>query len=305
MTLTFSVVTPSYNQGLFIERTIQSVLAQTHVAFDYMVCDGGSTDGTVGILKQYQNHLRWVSEPDGGQADAVNKGIRATSGDIIAWINSDDVYYPDAFSKVQHIFLTHPEVQVVYGQANHIDRDDGFIEPYPTEPWNYRRLKEICFLCQPAVFFRRQLVTDYGELDASLRFCMDYELWLRYGRHSEFFYLPQLLAGSRFYQDTKTLGQRAAVHYEINDMLKAKFSRSPERWVLAYASVLVEEREKAEGQVGGSLRASVQRVNQFCVEAFRGYRRWRNFVVSPATVWQISRWIGAAYYHLLRSKVKF
>ncbi|MEA5448423.1 glycosyltransferase family 2 protein [Leptolyngbya sp. CCNP1308] len=305
MTLTFSVVTPSYNQGLFIERTIQSVLAQTDVAFDYMVCDGGSTDQTVGVLKQYQHQLRWVSEPDGGQADAVNKGIRSTRGDIIAWINSDDVYYPEAFRQVQQVFLTHPEVQVVYGQANHIDRDDKFIESYPTEPWNYRRLREICFLCQPAVFFRRQMVQNYGDLDANLKFCMDYEFWLRYGQHTDFFYLPKPLAGSRFYQDTKTLGQRVAVHYEINDMLKAKFSRSPERWVLAYASVSVEEREKLEGSDVGNLLAPVQRINEFCAEAFHGYRRWRNFAVSPSTIWQIARWIAAAYYHWLRSKVNF
>ena len=305
MTLNFSVVTPSYNQGQFIERTIQSVLAQTDVAFDYMICDGGSTDETLDVLKKYQDRLRWVSEPDGGQADAVNKGIRSTRGDIIAWINSDDVYYPEAFSKVQRIFLTQPEVQVVYGHANHIDQEDKFIELYPTEPWNYRRLREVCFLCQPAVFFRRRMVKDYGDLDADLRFCMDYELWLRYGKQTDFFYLSELLAGSRFYHDTKTLGQRVAVHYEINDMLKAKFFRSPERWVLAYASVLVEEREKVKGRDVGNLLTPVQRINEFCAEAFHGYRRWRNLAVSPSTIWQVSRWTIAVYYHWLRSKVNF
>ncbi|MBD2232055.1 glycosyltransferase family 2 protein [Phormidium tenue] len=303
MTLTFSVITPSYNQGQFIERTIQSILSQTAVEFDYMVCDGGSKDETIKVLKKYQAHLRWVSEPDGGQADAVNRGIRSTQGDIIAWINSDDIYYPGAFKKVQNVFLSHPEVSVVYGNANHIDREDGYIEPYPTEPWNYNRLKEICFLCQPAVFFRRQMVNDYGDLDASLKFCMDYELWLRYGKQGSFFYLPDLLAGSRFYQDTKTLGQRVAVHYEINEMLKAKLLRSPERWVLAYASVLAEEEEKSQGRDSNNLWVQVQRVNTFFFEAFRGYRRWRNFAVSPSTAWQILRWTVAAYYRFLKSKV--
>ncbi|MBD1876542.1 glycosyltransferase [Nodosilinea sp. FACHB-131] len=302
MTLTFSVITPSYNQGQFIERTIQSILSQTAVEFDYMVCDGGSNDETIEILNKYQDYLRWVSEADGGQADAVNKGIRSTKGDIIAWINSDDIYYPEAFKKVRTIFLNYPEINVVYGNANHIDREGGYIEPYPTEPWDYSRLKEICFLCQPAVFFRRRMVDTYGDLDISLKFCMDYELWLRYGKQSNFFYIPDLLAGSRFYQDTKTLGQRVAVHHEINEMLKAKFLRSPERWVLAYASVSAEEQEKAQGRDPGNLWVQVQRVNTFFSEAFYGYRRWRNFAVSPLTICQIMRWTLAAYYRFLRSK---
>ncbi|MBD2109759.1 glycosyltransferase family 2 protein [Nodosilinea sp. FACHB-13] len=303
MTLTFSVITPSYNQGQFIERTIQSILSQTSVEFDYMVCDGGSNDGTVEILDKYRTYLSWVSEADSGQADAVNKGIRSTKGDVIAWINSDDIYYPEAFKKVRNIFLNYPEVNVVYGNANHIDREDNYIEPYPTEPWNYIRLREICFLCQPAVFFRRRMVDNYGDLDISLKFCMDYELWLRYGKQNDFFYIPDLLAGSRLYQDTKTLGQRVAVHYEINEMLKAKFLKSPERWVLAYASVSAEEREKSQGRDPRNLWVQVQRVNAFFFEAFYGYRRWRSFAVSPSTVWQILRWTVAAYYRFLRSRV--
>ncbi|NJL47129.1 MAG: glycosyltransferase [Leptolyngbyaceae cyanobacterium SM2_5_2] len=273
MTLTFSVITPSYNQGQFIERTIQSVLSQDGVVLEYLVCDGGSSDQTIDVLRQYQHRLRWVSEPDGGQADAVNKGIEQTTGDIIAWLNSDDVYYPAALSRVQHIFETHPEVQVVYGDAYHIDENDGVIELYPTASWDYQTLKEVCFLCQPATFFRRQLVEKHGLLDISLKFCMDYELWLRYGKITNFFYLPQVLAGSRLYQDTKTLGQRVAVHYEINEMMVSKFTFSPEKWVLAYASVLVEDRDKAEGRDPTDLGVQVQRTNEFFLEAFRGYQR--------------------------------
>lgn len=302
MSLKFSVITPSYNQGQFIERTIQSVLSQTEIDLEYIVCDGGSSDSTVEVLKRYQNYIRWVSEADDGQADAVNKGIKATTGDIIAWINSDDIYYPEAFYKVKHIFETHPEVQVVYGDANHIDQNDQIIEPYPTEDWNYKRLKDVCFISQPAAFFRRCLVNQYGSLDASLNFCMDYELWLRYGRHTSFFYLSELLAGSRLYQDNKTLGQRVAVHYEMNEMLKKKFSFSPEKWVLAYASIVADERVKALEIVSTS-REHVKRVNTFSYEALKGYSRWRSWRISPTFIWMMLRWMTMAYYRLICSQL--
>jgi glycosyltransferase involved in cell wall biosynthesis len=301
MPLSFSVITPSFNQGQFIERTIQSVLSQTGVEFNYMVCDGGSSDNTVDILRQYQDWIQWVSEPDAGQADAVNKGIQNTMGDIIAWINSDDIYYPNALKKVRQIFETHPAVQVVYGDANHIDEVDQIIEPYPTEPWNYQHLKDICFICQPATFFRRELVDTHGLLSAQLKYCMDYELWLRFGQYTDFYYLPEVLAGSRFYENTKTLGQRTAVHFEINEMLKDKFGISPEKWVLAYASILVDEKAKKERRDPSDLQSQVIRMNEFFVESFNGYARWRSLRFSPSTIWRLSRWTLATYYRYFRS----
>ncbi|MEM8567465.1 MAG: glycosyltransferase family 2 protein [Bacteroidota bacterium] len=302
MSLKFSVVTPSYNQGSFIERTIQSVLSQKGVDLEYVICDGGSSDSTLDVLRRYSDYLNWVSEADGGQADAVNKGIQATSGDIIAWINSDDIYYAEAFAKVKHIFETHPKVQVIYGNANHIDKSDHIIESYPTEHWNYTRLKDVCFISQPATFFRRNLVHQYGGLNASLNFCMDYELWLRYGRHTDFFYLAEVLAGSRLYQDTKTLGQRVAVHYEINEMLKEKFSLVPEKWVLSYISILVEERGKATGRNMALATSQVQRVHEFSYEALKSYWQWRKLRISPSSVWMMFRWTVIAYYRLIRNR---
>lgn len=243
MNLRFSVVTPSFYQGRFIERTIQSVLVQksSNIEIDYVVCDAGSNDQTLEILKRYEDKIRWISEPDQGQADAVNKGIKMTMGDIIAWINSDDVYYSGAFEAVRAIFEAHPDVMAIYGDADHIDELDRVIEAYPTESWNYERLIETCFLCQPAVFFRRSLIETFGNLDASLKYCMDYELWLRWGKHISFYYLPQKLAGSRLYKDNKTLGQRIAVHYEINEMFRRNFGKVPEKWIFGYAHVKIEE----------------------------------------------------------------
>lgn len=237
-----SIVTPSLNQGKFIERTIQSVLTQGIDNLEYYVADGGSNDGSLEIIIKYGDRLRYVSEKDNGQAAGVNKGIKATSGDIIGWLNSDDIYYPGALSLVINYFAGDPEVDIVYGDANHIDENDNIIEPYNTEDWNYERLKEECFLCQPAVFFRRRLFEKAGLLDENLHYCMDYEYWLRLGKLTYFNRLPSVLAGSRMYKTNKTLGNRVSVHQEINDMLLQKMGTVPDKWIYAYAHAVVESK---------------------------------------------------------------
>jgi len=238
----FTIITPSFNQGRYIRRTIESVLSQGVEDVEYLIFDGGSSDETVSILESFGDSVQWISEPDRGQAHAVNKGLSAAKGEVIGWLNSDDIYYPNALPTVRTFLERHPEVEVLYGEANHIDENDEILERYYTEGWNYERLKDICYICQPSVFLRRRVVQEYGLLDVNLRYCMDYEYWLRLGRDIHFMHLSQTLAGSRMYRDNKTLKHRSAVHAEINHMLKKRLGKTPTRWIYNYAFAVVDSK---------------------------------------------------------------
>lgn len=279
-----SIITPSFNQGQFIERTLQSVASQTGAEIEHVVFDGGSTDNTVEVLQNFNPPVRWVSKKDKGQTDAVNQGIQATDGEIIGWLNSDDIYYPGTISHVVEYFVQHPEIDVVYGMADHIDLDDKAFEGYPTEPWDFDRLQETCFICQPALFFRRRVIEQHGLLDESLNYCMDYEFWLRLGKAGvRFAYLEEKLAGSRLYADNKTLGARVKVHKEINDMFKKRFGKVPDRWLFNYAHVVVED--GFAGDRPGSLYAIRVGGHSFCSAL-----RW-NQSISATMVKIVRTWI--------------
>lgn len=239
----FSIITPSFNQGKYIKETINSVLSQEVSDIEYLIFDAGSNDETILILQSFGDSIHWVSEPDKGQADAVNKGLRVARGKIIGWINSDDIYYSGTFKTVLDTFINHPEINILYGMADHIDDSGNVIEPYYNEEWDYERLKDVCFICQPAVFFRKTIVDRFGILDEKLRYCMDYEYWLRIGKKEPFYFLKQKLAGSRLYMDTKTLGSAVAVHEEILKMFKIKFGKIPSRWIYNHAHTVA----RAEG----------------------------------------------------------
>jgi glycosyltransferase involved in cell wall biosynthesis len=236
--LKFSVVTPSYQQGRFIDKTIQSVLSQSYENFEYIIFDAKSDDETIDILKAYEDKIDWISENDDGQADAVNKGILKATGDVICWLNSDDVYEADAFRQVAKYFEDNPDMDIVYGRGYHIDTNNNFINEYPTTAFDANFLKENCFICQPALFFRKCVIEKIGLLDKSLYYCMDYEFWLRAAdKGLKFGYLEEVLAHSRLYKDNKTLRNRQAVHKEIVQMFLKKFGKVPDRWILNYAHV--------------------------------------------------------------------
>ncbi len=202
-----SVVTPSYNQGEFLEETIRSVLLQGYPNLEYIVVDGGSTDDSVEIIRKYERWLsRWVSEPDQGQADAINKGWRMASGEILAWLNSDDVYMPEAVNTSVEAFLEHPEAGLVYGDALFINETGKSLAVRKSGRGGRRRL--LWFkqhMSQPASFMRASAVNKAGYLDLDLYANLDYEFFIRMSKVAPMVYLPRVQAKMRMYMEIKSL----------------------------------------------------------------------------------------------------
>ena len=184
--LKISVITPSFNQGKFIEQTIQSVLNQNFPNFEHIIVDGGSTDGTIEILKKYP-HLKWISEKDKGQSDALNKGFRLATGEIIAWINSDDWYEPDTFFAIGKFFEENQYKNIVMGDCNLVDENGKIFDRVINYERGFEELKNYrvsrSIPTQPAIFFKKKLLEEFGMLDIHLKYVMDYDLWMRFAKN--------------------------------------------------------------------------------------------------------------------------
>lgn len=201
-----SIVTPSYNQGQFLEGAIQSVLEQKYPNLEYIVIDGNSSDNSVGIIKRYEKHLtRWVSEPDGGQTEAINKGLKMATGDIWAYLCSDDTYAPGAFRECVRAFEQNPDAAVVYGGCNFIDTKGRVTRVKPSGPFDRRKLLKDNYIFQPSVFLRHRVLETHGFLDESLHYAMDYEYWLRISLHERFVYVDRILSNYRLHSSSKSI----------------------------------------------------------------------------------------------------
>ena len=202
-----SIVTPSFNQARFLEDTIQSVLSQNYPRLEYIIVDGGSTDGSVDIIKKYENKLAWwVSEKDKGQTDALNKGFARAKGDILAWLNSDDTYEPGAIDAAVKLMQPNPEIGLLYGDANYINEAGRVIGKFPAAQTNLKHLREgYVHIPQQAAFFRGNLWHEVGPLDSSFYFAMDYDLWIRLATRSQVKYVPQTWANFRLHSAGKTI----------------------------------------------------------------------------------------------------
>lgn len=223
--LLFSIITPSYNQGHYLEDTIVSVINQGFERLEHIIIDGSSKDNSLDIIKKHSGFLHyWVSEPDKGQSHAINKGIAHSNGDIIAWINSDDQLIPDALKTVNNYFQEKPDCHILVGQcmiANH----KSVLKITNIGP-NHSLTESLAGMAyaQPSVFFRKSLLTRTGLLDESLHYAMDYDLFARFALIHEFDYLPHVLSKYLIHNGSKT-----------NNHLQ-KFS---EEWALVYNRVLL------------------------------------------------------------------
>jgi glycosyltransferase involved in cell wall biosynthesis len=262
MTTILSIVTPSLDQASFLEAAIQSVLQQRCEQVEYCVVDGGSRDASVEILARHGGAIRWISEPDRGQADAIAKGIRMTRGAVLGWLNADDFYSPGALREVARHFHIDPDLMLLYGKAHHVDEEARFLEDYPSREFDLAALAYHCFICQPACFFRRSLLDAAGGLDTALQYAMDLDLWIRFGKlqqknpHWKFKYIPQVLASSRMHSSNKTLSRRRQSLEEIIGVVRRHFGVVPFNWVYG-------AEESASGSYDGFFRRSPFRVSLF------------------------------------------
>jgi GT2 family glycosyltransferase len=199
-----SVITPSFNQARYLEATIQSVLAQEYPRIEYIIIDGASTDGSVDTIKKYETRLAyWVSEKDSGQAEAINKGLARGTGQIVAWLNSDDYYGPGAVSSVVKVFEEHPNVLMVYGDMLAVDDQGQAINVLKYKQVSLEDL--LCFqiIGQPAVFFRREAHEKARGLDPTFHFLLDHHLWIRIAQQGQILHVPQILASARYHAEAK------------------------------------------------------------------------------------------------------
>ncbi len=214
-----SIVTPSYNQGQFLEQAILSVLNQNYANLEYIIIDGGSTDNSIEIIKKYEGRLAyWISEPDNGQSDAINKGFKITTGEILAWLNSDDVYMPGALLTVRWYFLKHPRADVVYGNQLDIDQSGNVFRA--TRSLGFSKLGLLSragSIPQPAAFFRKHVLEKVGYLDTELQYCMDYDFFLRIAFNKcKIVHVPKALAKFRYHSTSKTfVGKTETGEHEV------------------------------------------------------------------------------------------
>jgi glycosyltransferase involved in cell wall biosynthesis len=216
-----SIVTPSYNQEQFIEETIRSVLLQGYPNLEYIIIDGGSTDGSVDIIRKYEKWLSyWVSEPDQGQVYALDKGWAKSSGSILAYLNSDDTYLPNAIANAAQALSLNPEVAAICGGELKIDSEGMVVSEHFVQSASLHDLLHCEFLPQPAVFLHRRAFEQAGGLDLTFQITFDFELWTRLVRCGGIVCIPEALATTRWYPGTRTLSQRPEIISELERVVQ-------------------------------------------------------------------------------------
>ena len=261
-----SIITPSFNHAQFIERTVRSVLEQRgDFDLEYVVLDGGSTDGTVDILRRFEDRMTWSSGPDKGQTDAINKGLRAATGDIVGWVNSDDVLMPGALAKVAAAFAANPQVEWVHGRCEIIDINDQPIRRWISRYKHFRARRHSLenlltenYVSQMTTFWRRSVHNQVGYLDEALKLAFDYEFWLRLSKRGAPVYLEDRIACFRWYETSKS-GANYTSQFDEDAEVAARHIPPGNR------SVLIRKRFKSAAILGtyrlmARLRSLAERV---------------------------------------------
>jgi glycosyltransferase involved in cell wall biosynthesis len=293
-----SVVTPSLNQGAYLEATLRSLLSQNYPDLELILIDGGSTDESIEIIRRYAPSLSyWESEKDRGQSHALNKGFAHVHGDLWSWLNSDDLLEPGVLQRVADVFAQNPEAGVVYGDCVYVGEDgETVIEKFPGEP--YVRLRHLAhrFIAQPSCFFRTSMVPPRVRED--LHYCMDYDLWLQLAaRGVNFHYVPEVFSRYRLHEQSKSVRALVALHAEIVEKIYRPILRrgaSPEeRMAIAAAAGDMIHQLNSLGARGPVLRTLLFRLLETRVLPSAALvSLGLQAMVGPGAVRVIQRWKG-------------
>ena len=289
-----SVVMPSFNQAGFIEQAIRSVLEQGYPKLELIVADGGSRDGTLALLERLQaeftSNLIWHSEPDTGPANAINKALRQAKGDMIGWLNSDDLYTPSSIYRAVSVLQSSPETVMVYGESEHIDEYANVINRYPTKPpaFSLSAFQSGCYLCQPTVFLKRDVLDQVGLLDESIKTAFDFEWWLRIFKAypGRIAHLGEVQAYSRLHDNCITLRQRRLVALEGMEVLYRHTGSAQPHWLVTYFDELCAYYPHGESPV--DLRQHMLETIRCATSYIKPMgMRWLNTQLSGDKRWQL------------------
>lgn len=214
--LSVSIITPSYNQAEFLEEAICSVQFQTYPRVEHVIVDGASTDGTVQLLERHSETVRWLSEPDNGEVEAINKGLQLAMGDIVGILSADNTYLPQAVATVISAFDHNPDVGLIYGDYNAVDAAGTLLNSHRSPDFDFVRFirRGSSYICQATAFFRRSVIHEIGLCDTSIRFAHDYDFWLRIASRYPVLHIPVVLANFRVHTASQTARNRRALNRE-------------------------------------------------------------------------------------------
>lgn len=296
-----TIVTPSLDQGRFLGETIASVLAQDYPHVEYLIQDGGSTDDSAAVAAAFGDRLTWISERDAGQSDAINRGVRRARGELVGWLNADDVLLPGALTKLVETATRHPDAGLYFGDGELIDEHGGLLQrvaaPHPLRLWDL--VHHTFPIVQPAAFFRRDLFMRLGGLQEDLCYAMDWDLVIRLAKRASFEYVPAALARQRIHGSTKTATGGFRRYREICEILRRHGRRRLPAGALVYGVELVEAalRDRLPNTSGRS-SAEVASVGGDRLAMLRAKINWRIHLANQA--WYPDGWARRRVHCLVR-----